>query len=216
MDPGNNTAAKTAKVLKRPHLSPYSLLLPPCQYHYLKNEEVAKGSYPKSLIKESPFIKSKDCWADIQGTKLHGGCDDGWPTGCLSIAKKHSNSLHIGSCICPLENVPGYKPHHITNVLGFCRDLIFYLRKKLEEFFLAMVVRPTDEVAGVWVIGSNKNSCSHRAIIFPDVKVFDNRNDDVPHFIKSLLCGTVGLVQGKYQLCRIHWALFYKNEKQKY
>lgn len=214
--PWQRCSSENCKSAQEATYLPHSWLLPPFQYYCLKNEEVTKEAYPKSLIKESPFIKSKDCWADIQGTKLHGGCDDRWPAGCLSIAKKNSNSSHIGSCIRPLENVPGHKPHRITKVSGFWRDLIFYLGKKLEELLLAMVVRPTDEVVGVWVIGSNDNSCSHRAIIFPDVKVFDNRNDDVPHFIKSLLSDTVGLVQGEYQLCRIHWTLFYKNEKQKY
>lgn len=212
---GNKTAVKDAKRLKRLHIFPYTPLFPSCQYHYLKNEEMATGSsYPKSLIKEIPFVNSKDGWTDIQGAKLHGGCDDGWPTDCLSIAKNHSDSPHVGSCIRPLENVPGHKPHGITNISCFSRDLIFYLGKKMEELLLAMVVGPTNEIAGVWVIGDYTNSCSYRAIIFPDVKVIDNRSDGVPHFIKFLFCDTVGLVQSKYQLCWIRWTLFYKNKKQ--
>ena len=181
-----------------------------------KNKDTAKGgTYPKSLIEVNLFIKSEDCRTDIQGTELHGGRDDGWPARSLSVAKKHSNSLHIGSCRRPLKDVPSHKPHRVPNVSDFPRTLIFYLGEKLKKLFLATVVRPMDEVAGARVVGNHNNSGSHGAITFPDVKVIDNRSDDVPHFIKSLLCDIVGLVQGKYQLCWIHRTLFYKNESQK-
>lgn len=151
-DTENNLAVKTVKEFSRGHI--YSLTLyhshPALpQYHYLKNKEVAKrNSYPKNF-KENSLIKSKDCWTDIQGTKLHSGRDDGRPTGHLTIAKKHSNSPHVGFCICPFEHVAGHKPHCITNISGLCGVLIFYLGKLLEELLLPIVVRPTDEIAGV-------------------------------------------------------------------
>ena len=93
-----------------------------------KNKDIAKGgTYPKSLIKVNLLIKSEDCRTDIQGAKLHGGRDDGWPTCSLSVAKKHSNSLHIGSRRRPLKDVPSHKPHRIPNVSDFPGALIFYL-----------------------------------------------------------------------------------------
>lgn len=92
---------------------------------------------------------SKDRKADIQGTELHGGREDGCSIGCLAIAKKHGNSPGVGSQRCPLENIAGHKPHCTANVPDLLGDLVFYLGKKLKEMLLAMVVRPTDEVAGV-------------------------------------------------------------------
>lgn len=76
--------------------------IPPCQDHYLGNKEVVKGtSYQKRLIKEKPFIKSKDCRADAQGTQLLGGCDYQRPVSCLPIAEKHGDSPRTGSsCVC--------------------------------------------------------------------------------------------------------------------
>lgn len=110
-----------------------------------KNKDTAKGgTYPKSLIKVNLFIKSKDCRTDTQGAELHGGRDDGRPACSLSVAKKHSNSLHIGSCRRPLKDVPSHKPHRIPNVSDFPRTLIFHLGEKLKKLLLAMVVRPTD------------------------------------------------------------------------
>lgn len=134
------------------------------------SEEVARRkSYPEGFIKKTSFIEGKDGRANVQGIELHGGCDDGRPTGCGTIAEKHGHSPHVGSRSCSLEDMAGHVPHGMTNVTGFCGGLVSYLGKKLEKLPLAVVVRPADEVADVGVIGQHGDFGPYWTVTFPNV-----------------------------------------------
>lgn len=95
----------------RDHLIPTSQYSYSCQYQYLKIKTLPREVLTPSLIEVDLFIKSKDCGADIQGTKLHGGCDVGMKA-YFAACPLLKTVLSAHWLLQSLKDVPN-KPHRI-------------------------------------------------------------------------------------------------------